>query len=68
MKGGIGKVAALTAGLLGCYVFGYAWRDLQSGDLPSSRALNALVGDERIARADLPAELQPHPGGLRAPG
>jgi carboxyl-terminal processing protease len=41
---GVARAATLSLGLLGCYVFGYAWRDLQEGELPPEHALNALIG------------------------
>lgn len=40
----LGRIATFGAALFGCYVFGYSWRDLQSGELPSGRAMEALVG------------------------
>lgn len=37
---GVGVVGAL----MGCYVFGFAWRDIQDGKLPDGRSLNLLLG------------------------
>lgn len=38
------RTLAFGAAVFGCYAFGFAWRDIQSGQLPSSRTLEALVG------------------------
>jgi len=31
-------------GLLSCFALGFAWRDIQNGELPSARAVNGLLG------------------------
>jgi carboxyl-terminal processing protease len=35
---------AVSFGLVGCLAFGFAWRDIQHGQLPPVRALNTLFG------------------------
>ncbi len=38
------KLLLAAIGLLGCFLFGFSWRDIQRGEPPSTRALDALVG------------------------
>lgn len=39
------KSIVTALGLLGCLGFGFAWRDLQHGQLPPVRTLQALIGN-----------------------
>jgi carboxyl-terminal processing protease len=45
------KIVSLVGLLLGCFMFGYAWRDLQRGQLPPSRAINTLFGVKQSGKA-----------------
>jgi len=49
------KLVTKTLGMgclvLGCFLFGFAWPDLQKGKLPSSHAVNALFGVKSGAAA-----------------
>jgi carboxyl-terminal processing protease len=38
------KTIAAVLGLAGCLAFGFAWRDVQQGKLPSVRSVNMLFG------------------------
>lgn len=37
--------------VLGCFMFGFSWRDLQSGQAPSARSINALFGVKSTPKA-----------------
>lgn len=45
------KTLAAGLGVLGCLAFGFAWRDLQHGQLPPTRAIQNLVGVSSTPKA-----------------
>lgn len=53
----LGRIVTFGAALFGCYVFGYAWRDLQTGELPSARALTGLFGVKQTPKSASPEQV-----------
>ena len=47
----ISRTVTFLVLILGCFMFGYAWRDLQDGQMPSGRAINALFGIKTTPKA-----------------
>jgi carboxyl-terminal processing protease len=47
----VSRSLTFIALIFGCFLVGYGWRDLQSGQVPSARSINALFGVKTTAKA-----------------
>lgn len=49
------KFVGIPLAFLACFSFGFTWRDLQSGSLPSTEAVRAFLGAPRSSLAEVSA-------------